>query len=465
MKIAILAGLVLPLMGTPAPASADISANVSFSIGAPPGEPVSSVDVFYDQLAPYGVWVDEPRLNRRVFVPQQEDFVPYRVGHWESTDVGFVWVSNEPFAWATTHYGRWAYSPEIARWVWMPDTEWGPSWVDWREGDGAIGWAPLAPDYAINAGYTIPTDSWHYCDYGRVLDVNVGRYYVPRERVVVIERNARPISYRTTVNNRTIIAGPSPQVLREHRVAFQPKRVDAKVLGRARNAEEARVAVQRAQQRRVEVDRANQQRIQQNTKLRTAVERVQKTAPKQAVNQQEQRATQQRATQQRETQQRAEQQQKAQQERATQQRETQQRAEQQKQQAQKTQQEQRANQQNAQQERATQQRETQQQRAEQQKAQQQQAQKAQQEQRANQQREQQAQKAQQQQEQRATQQRAQQEQRAQQQQKQQQQQQQKRPEPQPREQRAQPQPKQQPQPQKKPEPQAKRDDRKRDRND
>ena len=43
-----------------------------------------SVDVFYDQLSPYGVWVDEPDVGR-VFIPNEDGFVPYTVGHWQYT--------------------------------------------------------------------------------------------------------------------------------------------------------------------------------------------------------------------------------------------------------------------------------------------------------------------------------------------------------------------------------------------
>ena len=40
------------------------------------GEPVASVEVFYDQLSPHGVWLDDPYLGR-VFTPAAPRFVPY----------------------------------------------------------------------------------------------------------------------------------------------------------------------------------------------------------------------------------------------------------------------------------------------------------------------------------------------------------------------------------------------------
>src|SRR5579883_3492159 len=100
------------LCGAFAPASAPALADVvaaDVSISDVPGVPVASTDVFYDRLSPYGTWMDEPTLGN-VFIPAQDGYVPYRTGHWAYTDAGFVWVSTEPFAWATSHYGRWGFS-------------------------------------------------------------------------------------------------------------------------------------------------------------------------------------------------------------------------------------------------------------------------------------------------------------------------------------------------------------------
>jgi hypothetical protein len=106
--------------------------------------------VFYDQLSPHGYFVDEPVMGH-VFIPNQANFVPYTVGHWQYTTLGFVWVSNEPFAWATSHYGRWAFSRHYGRWVWLPDTV-GPAWVSGAD-PAMTSWAPLAPEIIISTGY------------------------------------------------------------------------------------------------------------------------------------------------------------------------------------------------------------------------------------------------------------------------------------------------------------------------
>ena len=45
------------------------SSDDSYDTDRAPGVPIESVDVFYDQLAPYGVWVDDPTLGH-VFIPE-----------------------------------------------------------------------------------------------------------------------------------------------------------------------------------------------------------------------------------------------------------------------------------------------------------------------------------------------------------------------------------------------------------
>ena len=57
-------------------------------------------------------------------------------------------ISDEPYGWATYHYGRWLYD-DFQGWVWKPGVEWAPAWVGWRSNDDYIGWAPLGPGGGI----------------------------------------------------------------------------------------------------------------------------------------------------------------------------------------------------------------------------------------------------------------------------------------------------------------------------
>jgi len=241
----------------------DISVGVSVDA---PGEPVGSVDVFYDRLSSDGAWVDDAQLGR-VFVPEQAGYVPYRDGHWVYTDVGFVWVSAEPFAWATSHYGRWGYSQDVDRWVWVPDLTWGPAWVDWSETNGEFGWAPMLPAAYVARGISAPVASWSFCPAEHVLDVQVSHYYEPAARVAVLQRSAQRIGGTATVGGARVVVGPSAQRLAAAHVNVKPTKLDMTIAGRM-SATDAKAAVAHAQQNHAAIEQRNQQRVQADPKLR-----------------------------------------------------------------------------------------------------------------------------------------------------------------------------------------------------
>lgn len=119
-----------------------------------------SYQSFYDNLAPYGQWINDPEYGD-VWVPNEDgDFRPYGSrGHWVMTEYGNTWVSEDPWGWAVYHYGRWTYNPYYG-WVWVPGYEWAPAWVSWRYGGGYSGWAPLGPGMNIGVSYNYPESWW-----------------------------------------------------------------------------------------------------------------------------------------------------------------------------------------------------------------------------------------------------------------------------------------------------------------
>src|SRR5690606_6548426 len=125
-----------------------------------------SLQVFYDELQPYGTWMDYG-THGYVWVPRVEPgFMPYATnGHWVYTEYGNTWVSNYSWGWAPFHYGRWLYD-DFYGWIWVPDTEWGPAWVAWRSGGGYYGWAPLMPGISIHLSFNhydrIPHRYWSF---------------------------------------------------------------------------------------------------------------------------------------------------------------------------------------------------------------------------------------------------------------------------------------------------------------
>ena len=107
-----------------------------------------TVNYFYDNLAPYGSWVDVDgygRCWRPSVAVYNSGWQPYcDHGHWVYTDCGWYWFSDYSWGWATFHYGRW-FQHSRWGWCWAPDTVWGPSWVTWRYSNDYCGWAPLPP--------------------------------------------------------------------------------------------------------------------------------------------------------------------------------------------------------------------------------------------------------------------------------------------------------------------------------
>jgi hypothetical protein len=151
-----------------------------------PGEIRTTAD-FYEPLAQFGYWIDLPGYGWCWYPASVEQgWRPYSYGHWVWCDEGWYWDSDEPWAWATYHYGRWAWD-SFYGWVWVPDVEWGPAWVSWREGSGYVGWAPLPPLY----------------DYAPRTEVVV---IAPQHFVFVECRHfCRPIQPSVLVANQTVI--------------------------------------------------------------------------------------------------------------------------------------------------------------------------------------------------------------------------------------------------------------------
>ena len=69
-----------------------------------------SLQVFYDELQPYGTWVHYGSRGY-VWIPRVDrGFVPYATnGYWMNTDYGNTWVSDYAWGWAPFHYGRWLF--------------------------------------------------------------------------------------------------------------------------------------------------------------------------------------------------------------------------------------------------------------------------------------------------------------------------------------------------------------------
>ncbi len=95
------------------------------------------------------VWKPSPDAGVVLTAGSSPAYVPYTNGQWVYTDQG--WYFRAPTPWEETihHYGRWVYSPAEG-WIWVPGRVWAPAWVDWRENDDYVSWAPLPPSTYID---------------------------------------------------------------------------------------------------------------------------------------------------------------------------------------------------------------------------------------------------------------------------------------------------------------------------
>jgi len=222
--------------------------SVGISVPVPSVEVVlPSVEIraesdFYEPLAPQGEWVVIGGYGR-CWRPRgvAVDWRPYCNGNWQRTDAGWYWVSDEPWAWATYHYGRWDFTDQYG-WYWVPQIQWAPAWVSWHEGGGYIGWAPLLPGVRLSSsGYVgfnvslIPSRAYVF--------VEQRRFSEPIRPTTVIVNNTTIINKTVTINNTKIVnntvvnEGPATTVIEK----ASGRHVEAVPVQQLRHTQEARV--------------------------------------------------------------------------------------------------------------------------------------------------------------------------------------------------------------------------------
>ncbi len=190
----------------------------------PPQQPVEqdvTFQTFYDDLSPYGNWIEYPGYGY-VWQPDAgAGFRPYSTnGDWIYTDAGWTWNSNYQWGWAPFHYGRWFYQGGYG-WMWVPGSEWAPAWVSWRGNNEYYGWAPLSPDVSMQvamSSYNPPVNYWNFMPVQYMGNPGWNQYYVNEGRNVTIINNTTIINnYSAPQRGRYSYApGPDPNEVRRY---------------------------------------------------------------------------------------------------------------------------------------------------------------------------------------------------------------------------------------------------------
>jgi hypothetical protein len=195
---------------TPAPRERSESETVASHARRPrESGPAAGYSTFYTKLESHGAWLETADYGY-VWQPREAEssrsWRPYTNGRWVYTDAGWTWISEEPFGWATYHYGRWTRLRGIG-WVWVPGNEWAPAWVSWRKSNDYVGWAPLPPEAQFDQRTGIHNWSDNYYDIGpdQYCFVPTREFGAQRIESTIVppERNMTIVNQTTNVTNIT----------------------------------------------------------------------------------------------------------------------------------------------------------------------------------------------------------------------------------------------------------------------
>ena len=135
-RAVLIAGLALP-------ATALLPAVAPFAISKAYAAGPSTVAEFKSVLANYGKWGMHDKFGE-IWIPTvtPPSWHPYPACQWVYTKQGWYFDDSTPWGSIVHHYGRWENDEQVG-WFWIPDADWSPGWVAWRQSDQWVGWAPL----------------------------------------------------------------------------------------------------------------------------------------------------------------------------------------------------------------------------------------------------------------------------------------------------------------------------------
>jgi hypothetical protein len=202
-----------------------------FDAEALPDDDETAIVTFRPVLEPHGYWVDDPSYGN-VWVPNRAivgvGFQPYVTGgHWATTDEGYYWVSDWDWGWAPFHYGRWVFTGSYG-WAWIPGARYAPAWVEWRYGNGYMGWAPARPVHYWRGGHAVAWTSTYEPGY---VYTQHDHFFEREPSLHVVAGSAQPSLNGSTqpytpperkAGSPSVFRGPDPKA-----VGFAPEKVSA----------------------------------------------------------------------------------------------------------------------------------------------------------------------------------------------------------------------------------------------
>jgi hypothetical protein len=152
---------------------------------------VSPTMTGFTALDAAGTWKADGKYGE-VWIPNAlpADWAPYRYGHWRwVAPWGWSWIDDQPWGFAPSHYGRWAYLDQ--HWIWVPGAYtahavYAPAvagflgtpgvGLSYAEGSGpAVAWFPLAPGEVYWPGYSGDLDYIRRLNTGDITDLGIIR--------------------------------------------------------------------------------------------------------------------------------------------------------------------------------------------------------------------------------------------------------------------------------------------------
>jgi hypothetical protein len=164
------------------------------------------------------VWKPSNDLGVVTVEGKAPKFMPYTNGQWVHSDAGWYFKAPTPAEEIVSHFGRWVQS-ETEDWLWVPGRVWAPAWVDWKQNDNYVSWAPLPPSSFISSqsmnNSLIDDSKYVVVERKYFLEPAVYKYYVSSPgnvNTVLISELARTGGI-TILNNTIINQGPDVNVI------------------------------------------------------------------------------------------------------------------------------------------------------------------------------------------------------------------------------------------------------------